>query len=325
MDGLVEEVKDLYSAEKQLLKALPKMEKNATSQKLKDAFSSHLKETEGQLERLEQIGELLGKKISGKTCKAMQGLIEEGSELMEEESDNKALLDALLIGAAQRVEHYEIAAYGTACAIAQELGENKIAKLLEATLEEEKKADKKLTSISEGEVLAEANMDWSDDDNGSMRAASNQKSQSNKRGGNGARAMSLIACLALTHQFGPVVFADNNEARNIQHETEATNYKSDNSGRNIRDRNTSRLTADDQKMGGTEQEVLARIRREIVANDTLSINAHNVKIMVEDGKVTLRGPVKSEAEKNWIQEAAARTAVGYSVSNQLEVTSQDLG
>ena len=110
-DGLLNEVKDLYSAEHQLLKALPKMEKKAENQKLKEALHAHLLETEGQIERLDKIGTLLDAKLSGKTCKAMQGLIEESNEVIGEQSDNKALLDLLLIGAARRVEHYEMAAH----------------------------------------------------------------------------------------------------------------------------------------------------------------------------------------------------------------------
>ncbi len=153
---LADELKDLYSAENQLLKALPKMAKKAATASLKEAFTTHLEETKGQVERLQKVGTILGIKLSGKVCKAMQGLIEEGQEVIAEESDNKALIDVLLIGAAQRVEHYEIAGYGTARAIAEKLGQGEVAQLLQATLDEEGAADKKLTAISEGEVLAAA-------------------------------------------------------------------------------------------------------------------------------------------------------------------------
>ena len=153
---LEDELKDLYSAENQLLKALPKMAKKASTPSLKEAFTSHLEETKGQVERLQKVGTILGIKLTGKVCKAMQGLVEEGKEVLEEESDNKALIDVLLIGAAQRVEHYEIAGYGTARAIAEKLGRREVAQLLQATLDEESAADKKLTAISEGEVLAAA-------------------------------------------------------------------------------------------------------------------------------------------------------------------------
>jgi len=154
---LEDEIKDLYNAENQLLKALPKMAKKASTPSLKEAFQHHLEETRGQVERLQKVGTLLDIKLTGKVCKAMQGLIEEGKEVLEEESDNKALIDVMLIGAAQRVEHYEIAGYGTARTIAQTLGHENIAQLLQETLDEESAADEKLTVISEGEVLPAAN------------------------------------------------------------------------------------------------------------------------------------------------------------------------
>ena len=157
LDKVLEsELKDLYSAENQLLKALPRMAKKASTPSLKVAFTSHLEETKGQVERLQKIGTILGIKLTGKVCKAMQGLVEEGKEVLEEESDNKALIDVLLIGAAQRVEHYEIAGYGTARAIAEKLGRGEVAQLLQESLDEESAADEKLTAISEGEVLATA-------------------------------------------------------------------------------------------------------------------------------------------------------------------------
>src|SRR6476661_7217702 len=131
----LDELKDLFSAENQLVKALPKMAKAATSDKLRQGFEDHLEETKGHVQRLIQIFEALGESPKGKKCKGMEGLIEEGSE-MEEEFDS-AVLDAGLIGAAQRVEHYEIAAYGTARSFAEELGESKHVSLLEATLSEE--------------------------------------------------------------------------------------------------------------------------------------------------------------------------------------------
>lgn len=319
-DGLLDELKDLYSAEHQLLKALPKMERKASSPALKKAIHGHLLETEGQVERLDEIATLMEEKLTGKTCKAMRGLIEEGSEVIEEESHNEALLDALLIGAARRVEHYEIAAYCNARAMAHELGEDAVAKLLAQTFDEEMKADQKLSSISEEEVLSQANVDSGmDDKNGGAKSATIQKSQNQKKSGNAARVLSFLGCLFLIHQVGSVALAETEQSR-VTHEVEATNYKSDNTGRNVRDRNDARATADEQKMGGSELEVLAGIRREIVANEELSTNAHNVKIVVENGKVILRGPVKSAQEKAWIQEATARMASGYKVVNQLEVT-----
>lgn len=153
-DFLMEELKDLYSAEKQLTKALPKMAKAANSEELKQAFEDHLKETEGQVTRLEKISKLAGKSLAGKKCKAMEGLIEEGKEIMEEDCSPE-VLDVALIAAAQKVEHYEIASYGCAKTYARLLGYSEIEELLEKTQQEESAADEKLTEISE-ELNAEA-------------------------------------------------------------------------------------------------------------------------------------------------------------------------
>ncbi len=142
------ELKDLYSAEKQLVKALPKMAKAATNEQLKAGFEEHLEQTKKQVERLEKIGKDLDLKLGGHTCKAMEGLIEEGKELIEEEAE-PTVLDAGLIGAAQRVEHYEIAGYGTARSLAETLGYDDAASLLQETLDEEKETDEKLTDLSE--------------------------------------------------------------------------------------------------------------------------------------------------------------------------------
>jgi ferritin-like metal-binding protein YciE len=144
---LVDELKDLYSAEKQIVRALPKLAKAASTPQLRDALESHLEETKGQVERLEQIAEIVGKKLTGKTCAGMKGVLEEGSEVLEEVEEGN-VRDAAMIGAAQRVEHYEMAGYGTARDFAKLLGQEKIVELLEQTLEEEKAADQKLTTIS---------------------------------------------------------------------------------------------------------------------------------------------------------------------------------
>src|SRR5262249_43308134 len=141
------ELKDLYSAEQQLVKALPKMAKNAESQELADAFTNHLNETKNQAARLEQIFESLGESAKGKKCVGMEGIVEEGTETMDEYEG--AVLDAALISAAQRVEHYEIAAYGSICAYAELIGRTEDLGLLKETLEEEKRADEKLTELSE--------------------------------------------------------------------------------------------------------------------------------------------------------------------------------
>jgi len=148
---LEEELKDLYSAEKQLLKALPKMAKKASSEELRAAFEEHLTVTEGQVTRLEEVFELLGKTAKAKTCKAMQGLIKEATELMEKDADD-ALMDAGLIAAAQKVEHYEIASYGTVSTWADLYGKEDAAELLQETLGEETEADQKLTALAENLV-----------------------------------------------------------------------------------------------------------------------------------------------------------------------------
>jgi ferritin-like metal-binding protein YciE len=152
---LVDELKDLYSAENQIIKALPKMAKASSSPELRRAFERHLEETKRQVERLNQIGEALDTKLTGKKCKGMEGLIEEGKEIMAEDFDENAI-DAGLIGAAQKVEHYEIAAYGTARTHAEMLGYTKAAKLLQQTLDEEGATDKKLTALAESIINVEA-------------------------------------------------------------------------------------------------------------------------------------------------------------------------
>ncbi len=159
---LEDQIKDLYSAENQLVKALPRMAKAATSESLRDAFHSHLEETRGHVERLQQIAQILETKPGGKKCKAMEGLVEEGKEVLEEVGEG-SVVDAALIAAAQRVEHYEISSYGTARAIAERLGDRRIIKLLEATLDEEMAADENLTTISADEVLPAAAAGPSDD------------------------------------------------------------------------------------------------------------------------------------------------------------------
>jgi ferritin-like metal-binding protein YciE len=142
---------DLHSAEQQLTSALPKMAGKVSSKELKDAFDRHVQATEEHLERLRRIGDEMGIDLKGKTCKAMQGLIKEGEEIMQDGGADDAL-DAALIAAAQRVEHYEIAAYGSACTYAEELGHDEALKLLKQTLDEEERTDKQLTQIAEGGI-----------------------------------------------------------------------------------------------------------------------------------------------------------------------------
>ena len=156
-DLLTEELKDLYSAENQILKALPKMAKSAQSEELRIAFQEHLEQTKGQVGRLEQACDEIGVSPRGKKCVGMEGLIEEGKEVMQEDLDMDTV-DAGLIGAAQKVEHYEMAAYGTAAAHARQLGFNKVASLLDKTLEEEKTTDEKLTKLALNMVNVQAAM-----------------------------------------------------------------------------------------------------------------------------------------------------------------------
>ena len=143
----VDELKDLYNAENQLVKALPKMAKAAESSELKAGFQKHLQQTKGHVERLENIFSNLGESPRGKKCRGMEGLVKEGAEAIEDYDGT--VRDAALIGGAQRVEHYEMAGYGTVIAMARQLGESKYVQLLEKTLREEKETDAKLTSISE--------------------------------------------------------------------------------------------------------------------------------------------------------------------------------
>jgi ferritin-like metal-binding protein YciE len=148
-------LKDIYYAEKAILKALPKMAKKASSKKLQTAFTKHQKETEKQVDRLEQVFELLGKRASGKKCPAIDGIIEEGEEVMKEAEDD-TIRDAAMLAAAQSVEHYEISRYGTLVAWAEKMDMGDAADLLHATLDEEKATDEKLTELAESEINVEA-------------------------------------------------------------------------------------------------------------------------------------------------------------------------
>lgn len=160
-DGLRElfedELKDIYWAEKALTKAIPKMIKKATSKELVAALKDHLKVTEGQVDRCEKVFDMLDKAARGKKCEAMAGLVKEAEEIMSS-TEEGVVRDAGIISAAQKVEHYEIASYGTLCAWARTLGEDKVAALLEKTLEEERDADSTLTNVAESSINEEAMM-----------------------------------------------------------------------------------------------------------------------------------------------------------------------
>jgi len=146
-DLLIDELEDIYDAEQQLVVALPKMAKTATSPELKKSFEMHLEQTEGHVKRLEQVFKIFGEEPERKTCKAMKGLIAEGAEVIKEDADPE-VKDAALISAAQRVEHYEMVAYGSARTYAEELGKTEAVELLEETLKEEKQTDSKLTKLA---------------------------------------------------------------------------------------------------------------------------------------------------------------------------------
>ena len=154
-DAFLDELRDAYDAEKQITKALPKMAKAASSPDLRNAFEMHLEETRGQIARLEDVFAALGEKVRGKHCDGMAGIIEEGKSAMEEDFD-ESTLDAALIASAQRVEHYEMAAYGTLVAWAKAMGHTEAADLLEETLDEEKSTDAKLTQLAESGINQEA-------------------------------------------------------------------------------------------------------------------------------------------------------------------------
>ena len=154
-DAFIDELHDTYDAEKRLTKALPKLAKAATSADLRKAFESHLQETKGHIERLEQVFGSLEEKVRGKHCDGIAGIIEEGKSIMEEDFD-ETTMDACLIAAGQRAEHYEMAAYGTLVAWAQAMGHDEAASLLQQNLDEEKAADKKLSAIAEGGINQDA-------------------------------------------------------------------------------------------------------------------------------------------------------------------------
>lgn len=177
-ETFLKELMDIYDAEKQLVKALPKVAKAAEHEELKNAIETHLEETEGHVERLEQVFEIIGESAKGKKCQAMAGLLEEGNESIKEEEG-----DAALICGAQKIEHYEIAAYGCLHTWARLMGEEDAADLLEETLDEEKSADDKLTEIAESAINAEENQgEEGEEDETSSRGRSGKVSGASKRG-----------------------------------------------------------------------------------------------------------------------------------------------
>ena len=202
---MIEEIRDLYDAERQLVKALPKMAKGATSDELRSLIETHLEETEEQVKRLERAFEMLDEKPRGKHCAGIAGIIKEGSDLLEEDFDG-AVLDAGIIAGAQRAEHYEIGAYGSVIAWAKQMGEGEVASLLEETLEEEKGADEKLSALAESSINQQAasgggsdedDQDAMDDESGARRSSMKgnggngtaRSSNAGSKKGSGARPM----------------------------------------------------------------------------------------------------------------------------------------
>jgi ferritin-like metal-binding protein YciE len=179
-DAFIDELRDAYDAEKQLVKALPKMAKAAESHELRTAFENHLEETRGHVDRLEQVFGSLEEKVRGKHCDGIAGIIEEGKTVMEEDFEGTTL-DACLIAAAQRAEHYEMAAYGTLVAWARAMGHNEAAGLLEQILEEEKAADQKLTTLAEGGINQDAAAQAHSGENDDEEAPSARRSRPSVR------------------------------------------------------------------------------------------------------------------------------------------------
>jgi len=180
-DAFIDELRDTYDAERQLTKVLPKLAKASSNAKLRQAFESHLQETQGQIARLEKVFASLGEKVRSKHCDGIAGIIEEGKSIMEEDFD-ETTMDACLIAAGQRAEHYEMAAYGTLVAWAQAMAQPEAAKLLQQTLDEEKAADKKLSGLAEGGInqsAADAAHPEEEDEEPEAPASRARKSSSN--------------------------------------------------------------------------------------------------------------------------------------------------
>lgn len=184
----VDELKDIYSAEKQAVKAYPRLTKAVQSEELKQAMQEHLEQTKGQIERLDRIFEILEKRSSGKTCEGMKGLIEEAQTQLEE-IEKGPVLDCAIIGALQRVEHYEIAAYGTVATLAEAMGQDEVKELLGETLEEEKETDERLTQVSQ-QVNSQALAEGGEEEEGSEEEDENESGGGGSRRGTGARGSS---------------------------------------------------------------------------------------------------------------------------------------
>ena len=185
-DAFIDELRDAYDGEKQLTKALAKLAKAATSPQLREAFETHLEETQEQIERLEQVFELLEEKARGKHCDGIAGIVEEGKSIMEEDFD-ETTMDACLIAAGQRAEHYEMAAYGTLVAWAKAMGHTEVAHLLQVTLDEEKAADQKLSGLAEGGINQGAADSAHSDNEEPVSVAAGTTKNATSKGRSGAR------------------------------------------------------------------------------------------------------------------------------------------
>lgn len=321
-DGLVEELKDLYSAELHLANALPKIEKKAANVALKVAIKEYMVKNTDHVARLEKIGEMLDAPLSGGRCEALEEIVEEGANVRLGDGSNAALMDTMLICVTRRVGYYEAAAYSTTCAMAKANGELEVATILEESLAEELNVDKSLLNLLESRVLPMANLPT--EEFSAPRALRGKPVNTDERmrrvavGVAVGAVITVASWLSSGSPFVPLAIAETSHDRVVNEKTAST-YSADDTGRNVRDRNGNSLTADDQTLAGDDLQVLARIRQEIVANKELSTNAHNVKIVIESRKVLLRGPVRTENEKRWIGDKATQVAKGFSVVNQLEV------
>lgn len=341
-DLLIEELKDIYDAEKQLKSAIPILARQASSCNLKVELSVHLEIIRERIQQLKKAEEMLKTSFSGKTCEAMRGLLTEGEQALDEERTNLDIIDALLIGCLRRVMHYQLATYSTAIFIAEELGEDLLVRLLNSIIDEVSFADQALSEILLDEVLPSAaqalsfaeKTEYSDStlkelcvknavlDCGTISGTLIVKREPGKKVSTLVRSLlvagGLFSALALN---GTSVSAEGKPSGGVlQNEERALTYTPDNSGRNIRDRNAYRKTVQDQSNAEGDIEVAARIHWELVSfQKELSVNARNIKVIVESGLVTLRGPVETSEEKSAIEDIALRVAKGYRIINQLEI------
>ncbi len=316
-DCLTQQLKDLYSAEYQILANLTLLEQRATSRSLKQAAHAHLLATEGHLERLEDIGVLLNVSVSGQLCEAVRGLVDESKRIQDDQYENKALLDVVLLGATQRAEAYAISSYENAHDIAVELGLDTASRLLEETLIEDRAAQSTFSAICFGEILPRANIPASGDDKEQrINGSALPKTQPRRPSLSTSRMLGFAGCLFLSQQGG---------LSPVQAETAQKPIRISPQYRTIDSVHGSAHAQEIVSSGGryhvtgTELGMLARIRRDIVTNATLSSKARRVSIVLDQGKIHLRGPVQSLSEKDWLGKTSARASLGYEVINHLQI------